>query len=97
MGGAGHDQNMRESELALKTWTPPNPTLDSDVESNLGIVGIIEQIARMGSGTKSGGSSLHMPPSVGRAGVYATFRNGTSGTLNAHVFLRHQQHGSASL
>jgi len=73
-------KNMRESELALKTWTPPTPTLDSDVESNLGIVGNIEQIAHMGSGSKSGGSSLHMPPSVGRAGVYATFRNGTSGT-----------------
>ena len=50
-------KNMRESELALKTWTPPTPTLDSDVESNLGIVGNIEQIAHMGSGTNQ---ALHL-------------------------------------
>jgi len=73
-------KNMQESELALKTWTPLTETLDSDVLSDLVIVWNLEQIPQMGSGTNSGSSSLHTPPSVGRAGVYATFRNGTSGT-----------------
>jgi len=73
-------KNMRESELALKTWTPLTATHQSDVVSDSVIVGNLEQIAQMGSGTNSGGSSLHMPPSVIRARVYATFRNRTSGT-----------------
>jgi len=73
-------KNMRESELALKTWTPRTATHQSDVVSDSAIVGNLEQIVQMGSGPNTGGSSLHTPPSVIRAGVYATFRNGTSGT-----------------
>ena len=73
-------KNMRESELALKTCTPLTATNQSDVVSDSAIVGNLEQIAQMGSGSNSGGSNLHTPPSVIRAGVYATFRNGTSGT-----------------
>ena len=35
-------KNMRESELALKTWTPLIATLDSDVVSDQAIVGNLE-------------------------------------------------------
>ena len=72
-------KNMRESELALKTWTPLTAMNQSFVVSDSVIVGNLEQIVQMGSETNSGGSNLQTPPSLIRAGVYATFRNGTSG------------------
>ena len=73
-------KNIRENELVLKTWTPLTATLQSNVVSDSVNVGNLEQIAPMGSAPNSGGSSLHTTPSMSCAGVYATFRNGTSGT-----------------
>jgi len=48
-------KNLRESELALKTWTPFTATLQSDIVLDSVIVRNLEQIAQMGSGPNSGG------------------------------------------
>jgi len=73
-------KNIRESELALKTWTPLPPTLDTDVVSDPDIVGNLQQVSQLSSATSSGSSGMHTPQSVGCAGEYATFTNGTLGT-----------------
>ena len=52
-------KNIRESELALKTWTPLPPTLDTDVVSDPDIVGNLQQVSQLSSDTSSGGSSMH--------------------------------------
>jgi len=70
-------RNMRESELALKTWTPPTHTLETDEASDGDVVAALQHVCAMGTPTSSEGSSMASPKSVGRSGVNATFKTGT--------------------
>jgi len=68
-------RNMRES--ALKTWTPPPPSLETDWASDADVVAGLQHVCALEAATSSEGSSTASPKSVGRSGVNATFRTGT--------------------
>jgi len=70
-------RSMRESELALKKWPPPPPTLETDEAKDGDVVAALQRVCAMGAATSSEGSSMASPKSVGRSGVNATFRIGT--------------------
>ena len=70
-------RNMRESELALKTWNPPYPTLETDEATDGDVVAALQHVCTMGAATSLEGSSTASPKSVGCSGVNATFRTGT--------------------
>jgi len=73
-------RNMRESELALKTWPfppPHNPALETDEATDADVVAALQRVCAMGAATSSEGSRMASPNSVGRSGVNAIFRTGT--------------------
>jgi len=70
-------RNMRESKLALKTWTPPPLSLETDWASDADVVAGLQHVCALGAATSSEGSSMASPKSVGHLSVNATFRTDT--------------------
>ena len=70
-------RNMRESELALKTWTPPPAPRVTDWVTDADLLASLQEVCAMGAVTISVGSSMTFAKSVGRAEVNATFTRGT--------------------
>lgn len=70
-------RNMRETELALKTWTPPTDSAVTGVVSDADSVEDHRQLHNnLGAAARRGGGSQTACVSVDRTGVNATFRNG---------------------
>jgi len=71
-------RNMRESALALKTWTPPHSTTVTDFVTDADVDGNGHGEGALGAPSTLGVSTSSANVSVARTGANATFRNGAA-------------------